>query len=87
MPGKIPKPDTEELDIITWRHLSVLSAAYMNWANIRLWDLAPWIKAWFLDESFAGAWGSSAEDAYGTATIVEAEMLSGRMLSGTVADI
>ena len=37
----IPKPDTEELDILTWRHLAVLSTAYRDWAKARLWDLAP----------------------------------------------
>ena len=84
----IPKPATEELEVLSWRHLSVLSTLYRDWAKARLWDLGPWIKTWFPAEAYAGAWGRGAEGAwYATATTVEAELLASCMLSGAVTDI
>ena len=84
----IPKPTTDVFDVLTWRHLTILSAHYRNRANARFWGVAPWVGTWFPDEVFAGFWGRGAEDAWNsTAATVEAELLAERMLSGAVDDI
>ena len=60
----IPKPTADEFDVLTWRHLTILSALCRNWAKARLWGMAPCVWMRFPEEAFAGSWGRGAEDVW-----------------------
>ena len=75
----LAKEESDGLDPLGFRVLTLLPVLYRRWANTRLWMLRHWARAWVEDACFAGIPGRGATDAW----FSEALQLEALTLSGT----
>lgn len=82
------KPESSPEDPLSYRVLSVMSAAYRLWASTRMRDMQPWIQEWMLPEMHSGGPGRGAEDGwYERALQAELAAAPGIPLTGGSTDM